>query len=190
MGHNKIMTKFILHGGGEAEGGEEHNDFFREIIENLPMKANVLLVYFAVPDDQINEKHKVYVDFFVRNNHDGKEIDLKIASKENFIEELRACDAVYFRGGDTDMLLEQIEKYPNFKAELLKKKIVAGSSAGVYFLANYGLSSRRNIIYEGLGILPIKCNCHYVRGKDIRKLDLLKGELLLLEEGEYKIIEK
>ena len=186
------MTKFILHGGGEAQGGVEHDDFFREIIDNLPRKAKVLCVYFAVPDELVKEKYRVYVDFFSRNNHDGKEIELKIANKENFIDEIRRADTVYFRGGETDLLLEAIKKYPDFEKEILKKKVVAGSSAGVYFLSNHALSSSSEVIYEGLGILPIKVNCHYTDEKKekLKALDRYPEELLLLEEGEYEIIER
>jgi peptidase E len=184
------MTKFILHGGGEGRGGKEHDAFFSEIINNLPDEAKVLCVYFAVPDELVLEKHKVYVDFFNRNNAEDKEIELKVASKENFIEELRWADAVYFRGGETDMLLKQIKKYKNIEEELLKKKIVAGSSAGVYFLSNYAHSSSRDVTYKGLGILPIKSNYHYEDGKDLSRLDDLPGELIVLMEGELIVMEK
>lgn len=184
------MTKFILHGGGEGQGGEIHDYFFKEIIKSLPQKSKVLCVYFAVPDELVLEKHKVYVDFFSKNNVNNKEIELIIASKENFIEELQWADAVYFRGGDTDMLLAQVKKYSNFKEEFLKKKLVAGSSAGVYFLGKWALSSSRNIIYKGLGILPIKSNCHYSAEKNLDRLEQLEGKLITLAEGEYKIIER
>lgn len=184
------MTKFILHGGGEGGGGVEHDDFFREIINSLPKKSTVLCVYFAIPDDRVTEKHAVYVDYFTRNNTENKDISLIIASKEGFVGELRCADAVYFRGGDTHMLLEQIKKYDNFENELLKKIVVAGSSAGVYFLSQASYSSRRNVVYEGLGILPIKSNCHYDTKKNVHILDRYSGDLILLEEGAYKIIEK
>ena len=184
------MTKFILHGGGEAKGGREHDAFFREIIKNLPNRAKVLCVYFAVFDELVDEKHKVYVDFFERNNIDKKEIELKVASKDNFIEDLRWADAIYFRGGETIRLLEQVKKYPDFKEELFKKKLVAGSSAGVYFLSNYAYSTSKDIIYTGLGILSIKSNCHYQRGKDLSKLDKLPGKMVLLEEGDFMTINK
>ncbi len=183
------MTKFILHGGGETQRNEKHDKFFREFIKNLPAKAKVLLVYFAVEDELVLEKHLVYKEYFQELSGE-KEIDLKIASKENFIDELKWADGVYFRGGDTYSLLNQIKKYPNFKEELLKKNLVAGSSAGVYFLANYSFSVSRGIIYEGLGILPIKTNCHYEGDKagEIKILDDYPGKLILLKEGEYKII--
>ncbi len=147
-------------------------------------------MYFAVPDELVKEKHKIYVEYFKRTNIDNKKIELKVASKENFIEELQWADVVYLRGGDTLLLLSQIKKYPNFKKELLKKDVVAGSSAGVYFLAKYAFSNSRSIVYKGLGILDIKTNCHYKEGKNLNELDKLNGKLVLLEEGEYKIIEK
>lgn len=184
------MTKFILHGGGEGQGGEIHDDFFREIIRSLPGEAKVLCVYFAVPDELVLEKHEVYINFFLRNNIKNKSIELRVASKTDFIEELRWADAVYFRGGETNLLLDQIRKYPNFEEELLKKNIVTGSSAGVYFLANGSYSSSRDVLYRGLGILSIKVNCHHDSEKDLSALDEIEGELLLLKEGEYRVIEK
>ncbi len=184
------MTKFILHGGGEGGGNELHDDFFCEIVKNLPEEAKVLCVYFAVPDELVEEKHRAYEEYFSRCNKNGKAIELKIATRENFIEELGQADAVYFRGGDTLLLLDAIKKYPKFEKEILKKKVVAGSSAGVYFLANYAYSNSRDIIYKGLGILPIKVNCHYTKGKDLSRLEKMEGEWLLLKEGEYKIIER
>lgn len=184
------MTKFILHGGGEGQSGKAHDGFFREIIKHLPQRSTVLCVYFAVPDDQVKEKHEVYKDYFSRNNLYNKDIDLTVASKEFFIEELQHSDAVYFRGGDAQMLLDQIKKYHDFEKELLKKTVVAGSSAGVYFLSYMSYSSSRDIVYQGLDILPIKVNCHYDEKKDISVLSQFDGEFLLLREGEYKIIEK
>jgi peptidase E len=185
------MTKFILHGGGEGQGGAIHDDFFKTIIESLPQTdLKILCIYFAVPDDLVLEKHKVYEDFFAKNNVAQKNIELKIASKENFIEEMQWADILYFRGGETDRLLAQVKKYPNFEKKLLEKKVVAGSSAGVYFLSNYSHSASRDFLYTGLGILPIKVNCHYSPKKDLSRLDDLSGELILLKEGEFTIIEK
>jgi hypothetical protein len=69
------MTKYILHGGGAGAGGDEHDDFFRAIIKSLPQEdLKILCVYFAVPDELVLEKHKVYVYFFVKNNTNYKNI--------------------------------------------------------------------------------------------------------------------
>jgi hypothetical protein len=57
-------------------------------------------------------------------------------------------------------------------------------------LSRYALSSRKDVIYKGLGILPIKSHCHHREEDNIEKLDKLEGELLLLKEGEYQIIER
>lgn len=172
------------------EQNKKHEEFFEEFIKNLPKKAKVLCVYFAVPDELVKEKHPVYKKYFSTLKGD-KEIELKAATKENFIKELRWADGVYFRGGETDRLLRAVKNYPNFKGELLKKKLVAGSSAGVYFLSNYSASFHRGVTYKGLGILPIKCNCHYTEEEkdDIKKLDKYPGELVLLKEGEFRIME-
>lgn len=185
------MTKYILHGGGEMQANEKHDKFFKELVKDLPNKAKVLLVYFAIPDEEVDKKHGVYKDYFKRNNKD-KEIELKIATYENFIAEIQWSDAVYFRGGDTFRLLGVVGQYPSFKKELRKKKIVGGSSAGVYFLSKYAFSRSRKIIYKGLGILPIKTNCHYTEEKkDVKKiLRDYPGKLILLEEGEFKVLNR
>jgi peptidase E len=185
------MTKFILHGGGEMQRNEQHDEFFREFISNLPREAKVLLVYFAITDEEIPQKHPIYEDYFIENNFENKKIELKIASRDNLTEEIKWADGVYFRGGNTDRLLTEVRKHKDFTEELLKKKVVAGSSAGVYFLSKHALSSSCDIIYKGLGILPIKANCHYEEGKDLSRLDQFPDEeLFLLKEGEYEIIEK
>ena len=99
---------------------------------------------------------------------------------------------MYFRGGDTLRLLEKIRKYHDFKKEILKKKVVGGSSAGVYFLSKYAFSSSQGIIYEGLGILPIKSSCHYTNDmkEKVKILNQYPGELVLMREREFKTMEK
>lgn len=183
------MTKYILHGGGEMKPNKKHDNLFQEIIKDLPDQAKVLLVYFAIPDEDVISKHSVYEDYFKRNGA-GKKIELKIASYDDFVDEIEWADAIYFRGGDTFRLLGVVSQFPNIKKDLAKKKIVAGSSAGVYFLSNYSYSRSRKIIYKGLGILPIKTNCHYTQDKKdvIKTLEKYPGKLVLLKEGDYEVI--
>jgi peptidase E len=186
------MTKFILHGGGEMQPNAEHDAFFKEMLKGLSENAKILFVYFAIPDESIESRHSTYVDY-LRRNGEGKEFDVKIASYKNFINEIRWADVVYFRGGDAFRLLGVVGQYPDFEKELLKKMVVAGSSAGVYFLSKYAFSRSREIIYKGLGILPIKTNCHYSEEKEKGVMSAIggySGKLLLLKEGEYKIITK
>jgi len=191
--NKNIHTKFILHGGGEGDGDKKHNDFFKEIVDSLPKEGgNILCVYFAVPDEMVKEKHKVYIEYFKRVNATGKMIKLKIASKENFIRELQWADAVYFRGGDTDLLLDQLKKYPTFKNSLSQKKVVAGSSAGVHILSKYFYSQSKGGIFAGFGLVDTKDICHYNEEKKpaIKSLRQYPGELVLLKEREFKIIIK
>ena len=104
---------------------KKHDKFFQKLIEDLPCNAKVLLVYFAIPDEEVKLKHGIYKDYFNRNGN-GKQIELKVASYNDFIKEVRWADEVYFRGGDTFRLLGVIDQYPGFMKEIKKKKIVAG----------------------------------------------------------------
>ncbi len=64
------------------------------------------------------------------------------------------------RGGETEKLLFELKKHPEFK-DAIKGKTIAGSSAGAYAVSRYYHSANRGGIHEGLGILPVRMICHY-----------------------------
>ncbi len=162
------MTKYILHGGHTRIRNEKNKIFFNEITKGLENGANILLIYFA----KEKEKHQeLYEDdkLNFKDNCGKKELSFILATEENFIEEIKKANAVYMRGGDTFKLLNFLKKFPEFN-KLIKDKVVAGSSAGAYVLAEYFYTHTLDSVEEGLGILPIKVIAHYSDGETHEKI--------------------
>ncbi|MBI2355820.1 MAG: Type 1 glutamine amidotransferase-like domain-containing protein [Candidatus Doudnabacteria bacterium] len=188
------MTKYILHGGATRKPVESNKQFFREILARLPQKVKVLLVYFAREENEYEIKFEDDKHNFHSNSPD-KIIDIEIANSDLEIlrRQIANSDVIYVRGGNTQPLLEKMKQLPDF-ADLIKDKVYAGSSAGMYLVSKYYYSNDRKRIEHGLGILPIKVFAHW----DESKLDKLKqlenfGEdlpIYKLAEGEYTVIEQ
>ncbi len=194
------MTKYILHGGGTKIKNEANRKFFAEIGSSLEDGDVLLLCYFA-PSVQSNyteeEKFEMGLEKF-ESYIKNKKIKYVLAKRKNFIQQLKEADAIYIHGGETEKLFETLKKYPEFLAEVKKKKLVVGSSAGAYVLAKYYVSDS-NWNKEAaamLGILPIKISCHFqekfrkrVENK-FKKIDPRnKLRTILIPECEMEIIE-
>jgi len=188
------MTKFLLHGGATNSPVESNKNFFKEAIPNLNRKIKILIIYFARKLEDYPWMFEQDVNNF-KINSPQKKLELEIASEDNeiLLKQLLKADVVYVRGGNTLPLLKKIKQLPNFK-ELLKDKTYAGSSAGMYLVSKYYFSNDRNIIEEGLGILPIKAFAHWDESKQdiIDQLDIYKEKLPIykVREGEFITIEQ
>ena len=183
----KYMTKFILHGGNTSTLNSSNNDFFVEIIKDVPNKGRILIVYFSRKEEEYHDLFKQDEVNFL-SNAENKELELVIAKKEQFINQLKEADAIYIRGGDTFKLLEVL-KHSDF-IKNIGGKIVAGSSAGAYVLSRYFFSRNTNDIHKGLGFLPIKIICHYEGEQGI--IDRLKEfgddlEIVSLRDYEFRV---
>jgi len=196
------MTKFILHGGVASLPCENNDKYYKEIINSVSGPIKILLVYFSVEEDrwpEIFEKHK---ELFLAQAGD-KKIEFMVASRDikEFIKQIRDNNVIFIRGGDTLMLQGQLEKAANLE-ELLKGKVVAGSSAGALVFAKYYFDQDHDDkILKGLDILPVKMITHYLTtGKyaatsgenKLRKLENHKEKLPVyaIPETEYVIVKK
>ena len=180
------MTKFVLHGGFNKEKEFIRDDFFQEMLKDAPSSAKVLLVYFAESDEIRPLRIEQGKNQFEKNKG-SKDIEIKIASPDSFIEECKWADVIFFSGGRTKRLMEVLEMYPDL-TDVLKGKIIGGDSAGANVWGHLFYSKNTNEIGEGLKILPFKIVVHYRDGApnplgDIRP-DL---ETLLLKEYETKV---
>ena len=158
------------------------------------------MCYFA-PSENSNqpeeEKFKRGVELFNINIPD-KKLNLVLAKRKNFIEELKKSDVLYIHGGGTDELFNDLKKYPDFVDEMKKKKAVIGSSAGAYVLAEYSIDyADRSEVMKRFGVLPIKIFCHFKeRNRKILEDKFSKAdkkdefELVMLKDCETKIIVK
>lgn len=159
----------------------------------------MLLVFFAKSKDRWEELlHETKSFRFILARWD---IDYVLASADTveFVEQLRKCDVVYFRGGNTPMLQKKLAKVLELR-KLLENKIVIGSSAGSLVFAKYYYDQDYDQIFEGLNFLPVKMITHYkstgeyaaLSGDD--KLKVLKDfseelPVYAIREDEFSIID-
>ncbi len=130
-----------------------------------------------------------------RENIHGRDIELVLARREKFTDQLRAADALYIHGGGTEELYDSLKGYPDFIELVRKKKLVVGSSAGAYVLARYSLDyAEGSVVRKRFGILPIKIHCHFDPVKRARIIEQFKAvdpenalETVLLKDCETRI---
>lgn len=190
------MTKFILH-GGIRHGSQQllsEMSFFSEFIKDLPKHARVLCVYAAIDSDRWEDEFKREQEkISALMGLNAVELELGSNDAQELAEQIVRSDAVYFRGGySSELIKSTLMKVSNLR-ELLKNKIVAGSSAGAYALSKYYISVK-GVLGKGLDIVSCKVMAHYTDER-IAELEALKkyGEdlpLYALKEGEYVIIEQ
>lgn len=156
------MTKYILHGGMAGLACESNDKYYQEIVSSAAEPLKILLVYFAVEKERWAELAEWHKNRFVRQA-DGRKIGFEVASEnaEECARQIGWCNVVYIRGGSTPKLQAQLEKIPNFK-ELIKGKVVAGSSAGAMVFAKYYYDQDEDNFIEGLDILHVKIMTHYL----------------------------
>lgn len=180
------MTKFILHGGDTSEANPDNNNFFAEMTRGTKGKTLVLLNYFSRKDSDVERCAKQDKKRIIQLSK-NKNLDFEIANSQTITQQLKRAQIMYMRGGDTSKLLKVMSKIPNLH-KLLKNKIIAGSSAGVYALAKYYWSNSKRAIGKGLGVLNFKVYCHYKPEdtKIIKKLLAYKENLPILTLPNYK----
>ncbi len=182
-------TKYILHGGNTSKSHSLNDQFFKSIVANLPAGGKVLLVCFARPESEYQMLYARDKQSFERVAG-KKKVEVILATRENFAQEIKKSDAIYLLGGDTLQLLETLKQYPEF-GEVTQNKVVAGSSAGAYILSTNYYSNSLSGVFPGLGILPINVVCHFDGNQ--RAIDELKRKsprlrMVVLKDCESIII--
>src|SRR3989344_5973126 len=155
-----MKTKFILHGGFSREENESNRTFFEEFLNDIPDGGTILLVYFASRTEQDLKVSFASHKKEFNERFQSKNLNVSVATKENFVEEIKQSDAILFNGGSTNKLLKVLKTYPDLKP-LVENKTVAGSSAGAYILATLGTSHSEEAVREGLGFVPVRVICHF-----------------------------
>jgi hypothetical protein len=184
-----MQTKIILHGGFNKNQGPVHqnDEFFGEILKDVPEEVNLLLVYFAEREDMIPVRIEQDKEQFIKNKGD-KTINFRVTSEETFEADCAWADAIYLHGGKTTRLMETLKKIPQAK-QFLSNKTVGGDSAGANVLAKYFWSKNSKVVGEGLGFLPLKIIVHYEDGAENPLADVAPElETLFLHEYETKVI--
>lgn len=180
------MTKYILHGGNSKDINPENDGFFREMTFGSVGKTYVLLNYFSREDAEVENLAEQDKQRFLQNS-ENREIEFEIAHPDRLTEQLQRAFVMYMRGGKTHMLTSKMKKTNNVES-LFRNKVIAGSSAGVYFLSKYYWGNDTAKIGEGMGILNIKAFCHYSPQdtETVEKLLKYKESLPLFTLPNYK----
>lgn len=124
-----------------------------------------------------------------------KNLTFVLAQEESVVlsEQLKNADVIYLRGGSTPALKAVLGMVENL-VDLLKDKIVVGSSAGAYVLSKYYYTHERDCIDEGLDVLPVKTMCHYVEDRADKLRDLKEFAeglpVYAIPEEKFVVLEK
>lgn len=188
------MTTYLLHGGMVRYESEWNDSYFKKIAESIPENGTALIVLFASEEPRWPEQLE-NMKALVAAQAGGKAINFILATREHFMEEIAAADAVIMRGGSTNKLLEALRSYPLTK-ESFAGKLVTGSSAGAYALAQFGYDKSHKAVRAGLGLVPARVLCHYLSDiqeerTDDKAVAVLEGihhelELVILKDCEWK----
>lgn len=180
------MTKYILHGGNTREPNEDNDSFFREWTVGLTGKVHILLCYFACEKEKIEQYFKEETERVVGLS-ENKDLEFEIADENKLADQLKNAEVFYMRGGSTEKILSELSKTPNLD-KLVEGKTIAGSSAGAYAIAKYALSNESGEFRDGLGLLNVKCYCHFKDGeeKNLKRLIEYKEDLPIITLPDYK----
>lgn len=193
------MTKFILLGGFPQKADDGGKAFYEELVKGFQEPIKVLFCMFARPEGAW-QKTFIEDQAIFAQHLPNKKLTLKMASPEKFLDQIRWANVIYFRGGITERLLEELKKQVGWE-KIIQEKTIAGTSAGANVLAEYYAALDRPEAEKGLGLLPVKVIVHYRSDYNAPNIDWDKsyeqlkntGEelpILALREGQFEIIER
>jgi peptidase E len=198
------MTKYVLNSGGSKHHPDLRTRWHQEMVKGLGSSPAFLLCNFAQGREYWEPKFQEYTNSISEDMPESVRPTYTLAMPATFAEQLDSADVLYIHGGDLHLLRHWMQPFD--LKELLKDKVVAGSSAGsALFVTSYYSPSWRQC-GDGLGILPIKFIPHYqsAYGNDDPRglVDWQKaydelaayGDTSLpiqaLKEGEFIVVEK
>lgn len=195
------MTMYILAGGGDYDYPEYMLQLSR-VVHSKITKPKILSCGFSSDNAKARQRFPKHVQLFKEKFGDLAEFIM--ATKDDFVEQVRVADVVYFHGGSTNVLVDAMKAYPGVKQEF-EGKIIIGSSAGANYLSSCGFSPSINDIGQHGGIVDVAVVVHYGSpgfndmtfesgyweraARAVRKASG-KNEVILLPEGTFVVIEQ
>ena len=200
-----IKATFVLIGGGntnlKSEKPYETEKIDKTIVKLADKKQpNFLFIGLAssFSDAYYDNMKKIYQSLGCKCQYLKKK---NIINNPQIVEKkIKEADIIYFAGGDTIKLKEQLEEY-NINT-LLEEKIkqpcvIAGISAGAMILCNQGLSdsmilrekSDKYILVEGLKFVDINICPHYNKEERKKQLkEMIKNEKIYSIDNKCAIV--
>lgn len=184
-----MNTTYILHGGNAQHLNPQNDLFFKEILDRTKLKdIRILLVHFAGNPERSELKKQIDSGQFEKNKGD-KNITIKVADKWNFVKQIYESDVIYFGGGTTVKLLDELKDYSNLQSNF-NGKVIAGESAGANALATLCYSKSGGGIIKSLGMLPVFIYPHFDKNSPLPTENISDNlQKLFLANYEYKVIE-
>lgn len=197
------MTTYILAGGNDQESIDFGPKVAKECRE-LIAKRNIYVLanYFATEPERRISKHQAFEPWY-KENFVGSVIE--VAKEDVFLEQVKRADVIFFHGGLTSRLVENMKQYSDIERYFIGK-IVIGSSAGAGWLSSLCWSMNAREIVKGSGIVNVACIAHYgslgndrvqYKPEDWERVVGMVGqqaqqeglELVLIPEGEFVVFQ-
>ena len=149
------MTHFFLHGWRTWVDSEKNQKFFQSLCTH---GNNILIFPFGgdIEEKECNE----YTERFIKNTS-NTQLSFAYASRDisELIQQIKNSDILFFSGGKPYKHFEVINTIEQFK-ELIKDKIIAGTSWWAIMRAQAYYSANAENCREGNGYIPIKLIAH------------------------------
>lgn len=153
------MTKYVLNSGGIKNQPELKKKFHQELINGLDGTPKFLLCNFAQGREYWEIKFQGYSDAIVEDMPDGVIPTFTLAMPNDFIEQCRQANVIYFHGGDDHLLKYWMSQFD--MVSMFKDKVVATNSASSNMLATHYWTCDWRQCGDGFGVAPIKFIPHY-----------------------------
>lgn len=191
-------TKYILVGGYLHKASDEGRAFCEELVKgfNFDRPVKILDCLFADTEERWEVKFKEDKERFKKYI---KNFNFELADPKKFIEQVKASDVIFLRGGETERLINVLNKRGDWIKEL-DGKVLAGTSAGGDVISKYSYNLDTNKIIDCLGLLPVKFIPHWCSDYNAPNIDWDKAlqelknykenlPIYTLKEGEFVVIE-
>ena len=172
------MTTYILAGGNDRSY-ESYSLELSAVVLPWVIKPKVVSCFFSKDESEWAQATINWEAWF--KQYFGSSVEYRVASPDNFLEDIAWADVVYFHGGNTLKLTTAMKAYTDIE-ETFEGKIVIGSSAGSNFLSGTYYSPSRDVIEKGSGIVDFAVIAHYGAAGD--------GDVLLDHAGWQDIINR
>ncbi|MBM3893547.1 hypothetical protein FJ365_04075 [Candidatus Dependentiae bacterium] len=195
----KLMTKYILIGGFASKAADRGKAVCEEMVKGFTQPVKLLICLFARPEEGWASKFEED-KLFIAGHLPSVQLEMRMATRDDFAQQVQWADVIYLRGGDTPQLLAALRKNATWM-QYLAGKTVVGTSAGACVIAQYDYDIDHFKLSENLGLLPFKVLPHYRSdyGAPHVNWDKIEQELLAykeplelitLREGEYRVFEQ
>ena len=183
--------KIYLIGGGDIKIGKlEHID--KQALSESP-NQNVFVLDLTTDDPEKLERYRVFLRAYFGKLGAKKINFFSTTTPSEVNESITQSGLVYIPGGDTEILMENINKHHLSQVLRSLNGTVVGNSAGALILCdNVVLTKDEDVletkVIKGVGLVDFSIDVHYDISHDPELLDLSKDHLIYAIPEESAIV--